>query len=124
MSKILKRKYRNERKKFRHELYEVMKNDLKMAMLIQQIFINKRQSTIIHEIWYRLGTQYPQVYKEGFCGENSLHGKMMTGKFDELFFNLYFINNELYMKYKRKIPEVYALGDALSVAYRVIRDNQ
>ena len=124
MSKILKRKYRSERKQFKHELYEAMKNDLQMAMLIQQIFINRTQRSIIYETWYRLGTQYPQVYKEGFCEDNSLHGKMMTGRSHEVFHNLYFINNELYMKYHRKIPEVYALGDALAVAYRVFRENK
>lgn len=122
MSKILKRKYIKERKAFKIELYQLMKDDLMMAMLFQQIFINYTQRRLLHEVWYRLGTKHYDIYKNEFCGENGLTGKMMCGRFDEAFFNLYFINQPLYEKYVRLIPERYALGDALSVAYKVIAE--
>lgn len=124
MGRSLKRKFRNDRLDFKKDLYEIMKDDLAMAMLIQQIHINKRHSFIILKTWEILGLNYPEVYKEGFCGKNSLHGKMMSGKSYDLFHNLYFLDQDIYKKYSRKIPPTYALGDALSVAYVVINRKE
>lgn len=122
MGRSLKRKFRNDRVDFRKDLYEMMKDDLAMAMLVQQIHINERHSSIILKTWEILGLNYPEVYKEGFCGKNSMHGRMFSGKSHDLFHNLYFLNQDIYKKYSRKIPPTYALGDALSVAHVVIND--
>lgn len=52
----------------------------------------------------------------------NLFGKMLTDR-DEIMRSLYFSDREIYDKYVWKIPEAFAMGDALAVAYKVLREG-
>ena len=121
MSKILKRKYVKDRTEFRAELYEVMKNDLTLAMLIQQIYISYKDRRALWKVFEILGFNHKEAYK-AIC-DADIPLRMMSGRYDEIFNNLYFIKRDIYEKYSRKVPERYALGDAYGVARRVLREQ-
>lgn len=53
----------------------------------------------------------------------NLMGSYLCGE-DEIFHSLYFCERELYDKYHGRVPSRAALGDALSVAYAVLREER
>ncbi|AZV56057.1 hypothetical protein [Clostridium sp. AWRP] len=116
MRRHFRKKYRKCRKEMKADLRVIMKNNLELSMLIQKIYITYYQRRMLHKIWYVLDTKYTDIYKNEFCGENGLVGKMLCGNWDEFFTNMYFIDRAFYEKYSRRIPEEAALGDAYAVA--------
>lgn len=117
MSKILKRKYKEERLNFKHDLYDVVKNNNAFAMMIVETYSANRHRSHIHKVWELLGFNHKEAYKD-YC--DKLMGKMLTGR-DEIFRSIYFADKELYNKYHDKIPECYAMGTALGVAYKILK---
>ena len=95
---------RNHFKKQRMPIRKEMKSDLRkimnlqLAMLITQINITYRQRDLIHKIWYVLGTKHHDIYRNEFCGKNGLVGKMLCGRYDEFFNQIYFIDKGIYEK--------------------------
>lgn len=107
------------RKELKSDLRKIM--NLQLAMLIMQINITYRQRRLIHKIWYVLGTKHYDIYRNEFCGKDGLVGKMLCGRFDELFNQMYFIDKNFYEKYHGKISNSNALGDAYAVALAYIK---
>lgn len=122
MSKILKRQYREDRKAFRQDLYEVMKDDMTLALLMQLVKIASKDKSLLYQVFEITGFNHPAAYRE-ICNEG-IPSKITCGSYDKVFRNLYFTHRELYDKYSDKIPEVYALGDAYSVALAVFKRYQ
>lgn len=120
MSKILKRKYRNCRKEFRMELYEKAKENKALAMLIIKTYTSYQHNKHITLVGELLGHHHKIAYKD-YC--DKLMGKHITGR-DDIFHSLYFAEQSLYEKYSRRIPQVYAMGDALGVACKVLKENK
>ena len=119
MSKIIKRKYVERRKEFKNDLYESMKDNPAYAMMVLKTYTASQHRKHIGEIWW-LSRDYKD-FQEAYNKE--LFGKHLTGR-DELFHSLYFADRELYDKYRRLIPESFAMGDALAVAYRVLKEGK
>lgn len=122
MSKSIKRKYSKTRTQFKNELYDSMREDLTLAMLIQQVYISYKDRRLLLKSFEILGFNYEEAYK-AIC-ESGIPRKMTSGRYDEIFHNLYFTRRDIYKKYHETIPGRYALGDALSVAYRVFREEK
>ena len=120
MRKELRRKYWKVRKEMKAELREMMNPSL--ALLLNQTYITYQQRRLLYEVWHRLGTKHPQIYKKEFCGEGGLVGEMLCGRFDEFFNIIYFVDKDFYLKYKKQVPERLALGDAHAVALSYINE--
>lgn len=99
-----------------------MKDNVTLAMLIQQVYISYKDRRLLWKIFEITGFNYKEAYS-AIC-DSGIPLKMTSGRYDEVFNNLYFVEREIYEKYSRKIPARYALGDALSVAYRVFREQK
>ncbi|MGO4952003.1 hypothetical protein [Paenibacillus sp. DRB1-1] len=117
MSRI-KRKYRTIRQEFKNELYAAIRSNPALGMLCIKTYTASRHRDHIHQIW-GMSVRYPNFRKEY---TEKLIGKCLTGR-DEIFHSLYFAAPDLYQKYARKIPEDLAMGDALGVAYRAMKDK-
>lgn len=103
---------------FRKELYVACKTNKALAMLCIETYTAHHHLKHIMQIWHLLGRYHKEAYKD-YC--NKLMGKTLTGE-DEIFHSLYFAQKELYDKYFGKIPQRVALGDALGVAYKVLKE--
>ncbi|MEB9509442.1 hypothetical protein P4I89_08020 [Bacillus cereus] len=115
--RALKRKYRPIRQEFKKDILEVAKNNRAFAMMIIETYTASQHRTHIMKVWELLGFHHQEAYKD-YC--DKLMGKHLSGR-DEIMRSIYFSNRELYEKYIYKIPERYAMGDALTVAYRVLK---
>lgn len=123
MRNHFKKKYRKVRKEMKKDLQTMMKDNKSLQMLVQQIYITHHQRHMLHKVWYILSRKHHGVYNSEFCGDNGLVGKMLCGRYDEFFNNMYFIDKEFYKKYNRRIPETVALGDAHAVAISCMKNN-
>lgn len=120
MSRIIKRKFKQVRAEFKEELYQAAKDNRALAMLMLQTFTANHHRTHIMKIWELLGFHHREAYRD-YC--EKLAGKHLTGR-DEVWKSLHFAGyDELRLKYIRKIPEVFAMGDAVAVAYRVLKNR-
>lgn len=118
MSKTIKRKYKKERAAFKKELLEKCKENKALAMLIIETYTAWHHRRHIVKIWAMF--RNPE-YKEFQSDYNqNLMGKHLSGR-DDIWRSLYFAERDLHDKYRGLIPEVYAMGDALGIAYRVLR---
>lgn len=121
MSRRIKRKYKKTRVEFKKELFEKCKENKALAMLIVETYAAWHHRGHIMKIWAMfINPKYRDFHRD--YNEN-LMGKHLTGT-DDIWRSLYFCERELYDKYNRAIPEVYAMGDALGVAYRALKANQ
>lgn len=120
LSKIIKRKYKYQRNAFKNALYEIMKDNLTLALLVQQIHIGKREHDLLYEVFEITGFRHKDAYKE-ICQHN-IPTRMYEGSSHRLFNQLYFVDKDLYIKYAGTIPEKYAMGDAYAIATRVFRE--
>jgi hypothetical protein len=119
VSKQLKRKYKQARIEFKKELYAAAKENHALSMLMIQTYVASQHRTHIMKIWNLLGHHHPEAYKD-YC--DKLIGKHLTGR-DDIWKSLHFAGQqELRQKYIRRIPETYAMGDALAIAYRVLKN--
>jgi hypothetical protein len=117
MSRIIKRKYKQARREFKQDLYEAVKDNPAFAMLIIETYAAQKHKYHIMKVWELLGFHHKEAYRD-YC--DKLMGKHLTGR-HEIMRSLYFVNRALHEKYSRRIPERFAMGDALGIAYRVLR---
>lgn len=115
--RALKRKYRQIRQEFKKDIFEVVKNNRAFAMMILETYVAKQHRKHIGQIWALLGFNHPEAHKD-YC--DKLMGKHLCGD-DTIMRSLYFADKELHNKYRHKIPECYAMGDALGIAYKVLK---
>lgn len=113
----LKRKYRPIRQKFKKDILEVAKDNRAFAMMIIETYTASQHRTHIMKIWSLLGHHHKEAHQD-YC--DKLMGKHLTGR-DEIMRSIYFADKELYDKYHRKLPECYAMGDALGIAYKILK---
>lgn len=117
MSKIIKRKWKSIRNEFRRDMNLKCSSDKAFAMMVFETYCASQHRTHITKIWSLLGHNHREAYKD-YC--DKLMGQTLTGR-DEIVRNLYFVDNVLYEKYAFKIPECYAMGEALGEALKVLR---
>lgn len=117
MRNVLRLKYKDIRKEFKTDIYNLAKENKAVIMLIIETYSAMKHRRHIHKIWYMMRNheEFKKEYHE------NLFGKMLTGK-DEIYNSLGYVNSELYKKYRMKLPECLAMGDSLAVAYRLIRE--
>lgn len=115
--RVLKRKYRQARQEFKKDIFEVAKNNRAFAMMIIETYAASKHRTHILRIWGLLGKHHREAHQD-YC--DKLMGQHLTGQ-DEIMRSIYFADKELYDKYHRKLPERYAMGDALGIAYKVLK---
>ncbi|MCY8577593.1 hypothetical protein MOD24_17245 [Bacillus haynesii] len=118
MSKIIKRKYKKVRIAFKKDLIAKCSENKALAMLIVETYTAWHHRRHIIKIW---GMFRKPAYKE-FQADYSknLMGDHLSGR-DDIWKSLYYADRELHDKFKYLIPETYAMGDALGVAYKVLR---
>ncbi|WP_019243670.1 MULTISPECIES: hypothetical protein [Bacillus] len=116
----LKNKYKKNRKQFKTELLERMNNNRAFAMLIIETYTAWHHRRHITKIWAMFRNPEFKVFQDAYT--KNLFGKHLTGR-DDIWRSLYFADKELHDKYKYLIPEVYAMGDALAVAYRILKSK-
>jgi len=120
VSRQLKRKYKQARKEFKQELYELAKENHALAMLMIQTYAASQHRTHIMKIWRLLGLRHKEAYQDY---KDKLFGKCLTGR-EDVWRSLYFAGYpEMRSKYKYKIPEKRAMGDAVAIAYRVLKNQ-
>ena len=126
MSRIHKRRYKTTRNAFKQDLYDAWQHNHALAMLVLNTYAAWHNRRHIFRIYQQagpggeIGTKHPGIWKEF---SSVVVGKQLTGRVD-IFHALYFSERELYDKYHRRIPETYAMGDAVNVAYRVLRERR
>lgn len=120
MNSRMTKKYKDLRKEFKKDIYEIAKNNSAFAMLIIETYVASQHRKHIMQVWALLGFNHKEAYKD-YC--DKLMGKHLTGR-DEIFRSIYFVDKEIYNKYIYKIPECYAMGDALAVAYKVLKEKK
>lgn len=113
----LKRKYRRVRQEFKQDILEVTKNNRAFAMMIVETYSASKNRTHIMKVWELLGFHHQEAYKD-YC--DKLMGSYLCGS-HEIMRSIYFVDKELYKKYYGRIPECYAMGDALGIAYKVLK---
>lgn len=121
MRNIVKRrnpKIRQIRNDFKNELYKEMEFNKGLAIAIINTYTSWQHRKHILKIWELLGFNHKEAYKD-YC--DKLLGKHLTGR-EDIWKTLYFGGcKDLRIKYLRRIPEVCAMGDALGVAYKVLK---
>jgi hypothetical protein len=117
MSSQRKRRFRKIRSEFKVDLYSTMNNNRAFAMMVISTYKASMHRKHIRKMWALLGN-HPDARKE--YGDK-LFGKMLTGE-DSIMTAIHFADKNMYLKYVRKLPECYAMGDALSVAYQVLNN--
>ncbi|MGE6548076.1 hypothetical protein ACQKFK_03405 [Bacillus mycoides] len=113
----VKRKHRQIRKEFKKDVFEVAKNNRAFAMMIIETYSASKHRRHITKVWELLGFHHPEAYKD-YCSK--LQGSFLCGS-HEIMRSIYFADKELHDKYLYKIPECYAMGDALGIAYKVLK---
>lgn len=115
-----KRKYWKLRKDFKAELYEEVKNNIVYIPMIMETYTASKHRTHIHKIWSMMRNH--KSFKDEYTNSKMM-GSMIAGR-DEILSNLAFIDKEKFMRYMSLIPEKLAMGDAVSIAYRVQGENR
>lgn len=117
MSRSIKRKYRKIREEFKRDLRIEMQDNRALAMLAIETYTACQHREHIMKIWAMFRnpdySDFHQDYTE------NLFGKHLTGS-SGIWKSLHVAGSPTSEKYYRDIPEVYAMGDALGVAYSVL----
>lgn len=113
-----KRKYWKIRKEFKKELYEVVKKNKVYIPMIAETYAAHHHKSHIYKAWY-LMIGYPDFRKRY---NQELMGKTLCGR-NEILLNLHYADDR-FAKYRGKLPERLAMGDALAIAYRVQAENR
>lgn len=121
MSKILKRRFKQVRIEFRRELMEKFKNNPALPMLMIQTYVAWKHRRHIGQIWAMFRNPHFENFKKAYNAE--LFGRHLTGN-EDIWKSLYFSEKELYFKYQGKIPEVYAMGEAVGAAYQFVQEKE
>ncbi|MED2737730.1 hypothetical protein [Bacillus toyonensis] len=115
--KEIKTKYRAIRGEFKQDLYKAAKDNRAFAMMIVETYVASQHRKHIGDIWELLGLYHQDAYK---AYNDKISGKHLTGE-NNIMRSLFFTDKELHNKYFGKIPECFAMGDALAVAYRILQ---
>jgi hypothetical protein len=121
MGRQLKRKYKKVRVEFKKDLYHHFHKNPALAMLAIETYVAWHHKRHITLIWGMF--RHPEFENFRRAYDKELFGKHLTGS-SNIWKSLYFSDRELHDKYRRKIPEMFAMGDALGVAYRVLHEKQ
>lgn len=113
----LKRKYRDIRSEFKKELLLAMSENKVLAMLAIETYTAWKHRRHIGKVWELLGFHHREAYRD-YC--DKLMGSHLTGS-DDIWRSLYFAGYEDLYEYRNKIPECFAMGDALGIAYCVLK---
>lgn len=116
-----RRKFRQIRNEFKKDLYLAMKENKALPMLVLETYTAWQHRKHIGKIWAMFRNPDYVAFQEDYM--KNLMGKHICGT-DEMFRSLYFGEKELYDKYHRLIPGMAALGDALSVAFAVLKERE
>lgn len=117
MSSQVKRRFRNVRTEFKHDLRDRCEANRPLAMLFVKHRAAWHHRRHITKIWSMyLNPEYDAFYQ---AYNQQLFGEYLTGS-DDFWRTLYFADKELFDKYHLKIPETFAMGDALGVAYGIL----
>lgn len=120
LSKIIKRKYIKARREFKKDLFAAASENKALAMLIVETYTAWHHRRHIMKIWAMFRNPDYREFQRDY--NQNLMGKHLSGR-DDIWRSLYFAERELHDKYSKLIPEVYAMGDALGIAYRVLREK-
>lgn len=117
-----KKKYKNVRKDFKFELETAFNENKALAMLVVETYTAWKHKDHILNIWGMFrNPSYKEFYRD-YC--DNLMGKHLSGRVD-IWRSLFFGGEkDIYEKYKYAIPETFAMGDALGVAYRHLRNKR
>jgi len=120
MSKIFKRRYKQSRIEFKKDLLKKCKENKALAMLLVETYAAWHHRRHIGKIWAMFRNQEYRKFQLDY--NKNLFGKHLSGS-NDIWHSLYFADKELRDKYIRLVPETYAMGDALGVAYKVLREG-
>ncbi|MDX8367833.1 hypothetical protein [Cytobacillus sp. IB215665] len=116
----LKKKYKKTRIEFKKELTTAVKENKALAMLIIETYTAWQHTRHITKIWAMFRNPSYSDFQRDYS--DNLMGKHITGRVD-IWRSLHFGGEkDLCNKYKYEIPEVYAMGDALGIAYKHLRN--
>lgn len=118
MSSQVKRRFRTIRTEFKRDLRKSCASNRALAMLFVEHRTSWHHHRHITQIWAMFRNPDYAVFQQAY--NEKLFGKTLTGGSD-FWRILYFADKDLYDKYKHKIPETFAMGDALGVAYCALR---
>ena len=121
MSKIIKRKYKNLRKEFRAELHKAMSENKALAMLAIETYTAWHNRRHILKIWGMFRNPNYKEFRDDY--QKNLMGKHLTGRI-EIWKSFHFAGFPNLYDYRYSIPETFAMGDALGIAYKVLRKEQ
>ncbi|MED1125153.1 hypothetical protein [Bacillus atrophaeus] len=117
-----KNKYKKTRSDFKSELTFAVQSNKALAMLIVETYAAWKHKNHIAQIWSMFKNPDYENFNRDYS--NKLMGKYLSGRVD-IWRSLYFGGEEeLYKKYKYAIPETFAMGDALGVAYKYLRNQK
>jgi hypothetical protein len=116
--KQLKRRYKNVRSEFKQELRKSMSENKALAMLVIETYTAWKHKDHILNIWGMFRNPDYKNFQRDYS--DNLMGKHLTGRVD-IWRSFYFSGYQNLYDYKYKIPEKFAMGDALGVAYEVLR---
>lgn len=114
MSRVLKRKYKDARKAFKIELRERCDANPALPVLIVETYTAWHYRRHLAQIWSMFGNPEYEAFRVDYM--TNLMGKHLSGRSD-IWRSLYFAEKDLCETYKPLIPETFAMGDAIRVAY-------
>ncbi|MEX3623547.1 hypothetical protein [Viridibacillus arvi] len=96
-----------------------MSENKALAMLMIETYTAWQHRGHILKVWELLGFHHVEAYKD-YC--DKLMGKHLTGR-EDIWRSLYFADYKDLYEFRYKIPEKFAMGDALGVAYKVLNSK-
>lgn len=120
MMKQIKRKYKGTRIAFKKELLQAMSQNKALAMLVIETYTAWKHKEHILNIWGMFRNPEYSNFRKDYS--DNLMGKHLTGRVD-IWRSFHFSGYENLYDYKYKIPEKFAMGDALAIAYKVLRKS-
>src|SRR5690625_4259327 len=108
--KQLKRKYKSVRIEFKQELFISMSENKALAMLVIETYTAWKHKEHILNIWGMFRNPEYKTFQRDYS--ENLMGKHLTGRVD-IWRSFYFSDYQNLYEYKNKIPEKFAMGDAL-----------
>jgi len=118
--KQIKRKYRRIRGKFKQEMYTCFKENPALAVLAIETYTSWKNQCHIFEIWAMMRNKDFSNFKDAYV--EKLMPTYITAQSD-IFRSFYFSGYQNLYDYLEKIPGKFAMGDAVSVAYQVLRER-
>ena len=121
MGRKTKRQYRIIRKEFKTEVRKRMETNHAYAMMVVQTFSSWHYKKHITAIWGMF--QNPDYRRFEKAYSETLKGKVLSGK-EGIWQTLSVVDRKLHDAFNKKIPVKYAMGDALAVAYQVLKEPE